>query len=109
MNRRERRAASSTSTKSNLGTSLRKGWFEGKGKAKVTLHTEPNETNQAQLAVLLTALGYAFTVSQKLEGNVPGVAWPVHIAVDFGGINMCGTVEPSDGESGEPIVDLTMH
>jgi len=104
MNRRDRRREAS---KNKLSTSLRKSWFEGK--AKVTLHTEPNETNQAQLAVLLTALGYAFTVSQKLEGNVPGVAWPVHIAVDFGGISMCGTVEPSDGESGEPIVDLTMH
>ncbi len=71
MNRHARRAAAAKS----------------EPKAKVTLHTDPAAVPTQHMAILLTTMSYAFTAGVK----IPGVKFPIHVAVEFDGQKVCGT------------------
>lgn len=94
MNRHDRRAAAAAGAPASKDP-----------KAKVTLHTDPVTVSQEHIAILLTTMSYAFTAGVK----IPGVKFPIHIVVEFGGQKVCGTVEPSDGVGESTAVNPMVH
>ena len=75
-------------------------------KAAMEFHTPPESISPQHLAVLITTLTYAYTVSQALSPETPP-KYPIHVVVSIDGVTACGAVQPVGlGESpkcsGEP-------
>lgn len=62
-------------------------------KATMELHTKPESISPQHLAVLMTTLTYAYTVSQVLAAENPPT-YPIHVTVSIGGVDACGAVQP---------------
>lgn len=76
----------------------------GSDKAKVTLHTAPEDSTPEHLAAFLALASQAFTLGLKL----PGATFPIHVVVEWDNKRCCGTIEPSDG-AGELVFNKSMH
>lgn len=68
-------------------------------KAEMEFHTPPESISPQHLAMLMTTLTYAYTVSQALAVEHPA-KYPIHVTVSIDGVDACGSVQPTgSGES----------
>jgi hypothetical protein len=61
--------------------------------ASVDLHQDPSTYSTAHSALLLTLCAHAWSVANK----VPGVTFPVHLEIEFGGVRVCASISPAKG------------
>ena len=80
------------------------------GKNKIVFHIDPVEVTPTHIAMFLSAAAHAVILAEKLiaakEADSP--TFPLHIAVEYGGKCMCGTIEPSDSTT-EMMVSPVVH
>lgn len=63
-------------------------------KGVMEFHTKPESISPQHLAVLITTLTYAFSVSKTLSPEMPA-KWPVHVTVSIDGVDACGAIAPA--------------
>jgi hypothetical protein len=70
-------------------------------RAKITLHVDPASASKEHIAIFMTAASYAYTAGL----SIPGVVFPIHVGIDFGGTKVCGTIERAGTEETQDVLE----